>query len=64
MRKMVNVTPADLAALELLAGDHSKSLQDLFDEAIGDLLKKHGRPTTTKEMFERSLRKRRAANRT
>ena len=32
------------------------SLQDLLDEAIADLLKKHRRPVTTKEMFTESLK--------
>ena len=31
-------------------------LQDLVDEAIADLLKKHRRPVTTKEMFAESLK--------
>ena len=56
MRKMVQVEPASLTALELLATDKGKTLQDLFDEAIADILKKHKRPTTTKEMFAASAR--------
>jgi hypothetical protein len=56
MRKMVEVEPATLTALELLATDKGRRLQDLFDEAIADLLKKHRRPTTTKDMFAQSLR--------
>ena len=65
MRKMVNIDTAALKALELLAADRKMSLQDLVDEALADLLKKHRRPVTTKEMFAESLkgarRKRRAA---
>ena len=57
MRKMVNIDTAALKALELLAADRKMSLQDLFDEAIGDLLKKHRRPVTTKEMFAQSLKR-------
>ncbi len=56
MRKMVNIDTAALKALELLAADRKVSLQDLLDEAIGDLLKKHRRPVTTKEMFVQSLK--------
>jgi len=33
-----------------------KSLQDLADEAFRDLLKKHRRPTTLKEMLRESVR--------
>jgi hypothetical protein len=65
MRKMVNIDTAALKALELLAADRKMSLQDLVDEALADLLKKHRRPVTTKEMFAESLkgarRKRKAA---
>ena len=55
MRKMVKIDTASLRALELLAADRTVGLQDLVDEAIGDLLKKHRRPVTTKEMFAQSL---------
>ena len=58
MRKMIQVEPASLTALELLASDKGKTLQDLFDEAIADMLKKHKRPITTKEMFAASARQR------
>ena len=65
MRKMVNIDTAALKALELLAADRKMGLQDLVDEALADLLKKHRRPVTTKEMFAASLkgarRKRKAA---
>jgi hypothetical protein len=56
MRKMVNIDTAAVKALELLAADRKMSLQDLVDEAIADLLKKHRRPVTTKEMFAQSLK--------
>jgi hypothetical protein len=56
MRKMVNIDTASLKALELLAADRKVSLQDLVEEAIADLLKKHRRPVTTKEMFALSLK--------
>ena len=56
MRKMVNIDTAVLKALELLAADRKIDLQDLLNEALADLLKKHRRPVTTKEMFAQSLR--------
>jgi hypothetical protein len=56
MRKMMKIDTAALKALELLAADRKVSLQDLIDEAIGDLLNKHRRPVTTKEMFAQSLK--------
>ena len=56
MRKMVNIDTATLKAMELLAADRKTDLQDLLDEALADLLKKHRRPVTTKEMFAQSLR--------
>jgi hypothetical protein len=55
MRKMVHIDTAVLEALERLAADRKLGLQDLLDEALADLLKKHRRPLTTKEMFARSL---------
>jgi hypothetical protein len=56
MRKMMNIDTAVLKALELLAADRKTDLQELMDEALGDLLKKHRRPVTTKDMFAQSLR--------
>lgn len=60
MRKMVNIGRATLEALELLAADRKVSLQDLVDEALDDLLKRHHRPVTTKDMFAQSLKAGRA----
>ena len=57
MRKMVNIEMATLAALELLAKDRNTHVQDLVDEALADLLKKHRRPVTTREMFAGSLKR-------
>ena len=64
MRKMVNIDTAMLEAFELLAADKGSSLQDLVDEALADLLKKHHRPITTKEMFADSLMARRRSKET
>ena len=55
MRKMIHIPTASLDALERLATDSGKSFQDLIDEAIADLLKKHNRPVTLKEMLRGSL---------
>ena len=54
---MVNIDIATLTALDVLGADTGSSLQDLVDEALGDLLKKHHRPVATRDMFARSLRK-------
>jgi hypothetical protein len=43
-------------ALHRLSLDSMKSLQDLADEAFRDLLKKHHRPTSLKEMLRESAR--------
>jgi hypothetical protein len=56
MRKMVNIDRSALEALELLAKDRKVKLQDLIDEAIADLLKKHRRPVGVREMFAQSLK--------
>lgn len=53
-RKLLAIEPAKLAALELLAADRGDSLQEIVDEAINGLLKKHHRPVTTREMFAAS----------
>jgi hypothetical protein len=66
MRKMIHVSTASFDALKTLAADSSKSFQDLMDEAIADLLKKHKRAVTLKEMLRGSLAeggKRKATNR-
>jgi antitoxin-like ribbon-helix-helix protein len=56
MRKVMNIDTVTLAALKLLAADRKATWQDLVDEALADLLKKHRRPVTTKEMFAASLK--------
>jgi len=42
-------------ALDLLGRDSMKTFQELADEAFGDLLTKHGRPTDLKTALRRSL---------
>ena len=43
-------------ALDRLSKDRMATVQELADEAFRDLLKKHRRPTTLKEMLRGSLR--------
>lgn len=64
MRKMVHIDTVTVAALERLAADRGSTLQDLVEEALADLLKKHHRPITTKEMFAASLKDGRHRKRT
>ena len=55
MRKMIHVSMASNEALQALAAETRRSFQDLIDEAIADLLKKHKRPVTLKDMLRDSL---------
>jgi hypothetical protein len=55
MRKMIHVAMASNEALQALAAETRRSFQDLIDEAIADLLKKHKRPVTLKDMLRESL---------
>ena len=55
MRKMIHVGTASFDALSRLARDKGQSFQNLMDEAIADLLRKHKRPVTLKEMLSGSL---------
>jgi hypothetical protein len=41
-------------AIDLLGRDQMKTLQEMADEAFRDLLRKHGRPVTSKEALRRS----------
>lgn len=54
-RKIVEIEDRTFSALKLLASDRMSSLQELADEAFADLLRKHGRPTETREAFKMSL---------
>jgi hypothetical protein len=58
VRKLIEFDAATWHALRLLAGDRMASLQELAEEAFGDLLKKHGRPVTLKQALQESLRRR------
>ena len=56
-RKLVEFDAETWHALQLLSRDSMKSLQELADEAFGDLLKKHGRPVNLKQALKESLRR-------
>jgi hypothetical protein len=55
MRKMIHVATASHDALQTLARETGQSFQDLIDQAIADLLKKHKRPVTLNDMLRESL---------
>jgi hypothetical protein len=55
-RKIIEFDEETLRALELLASDSMKDLQELADEAFRDLLKKHKRPSSLKEALRQSTR--------
>jgi predicted transcriptional regulator len=55
MRKMIHVSMATNEALQALAAETRQSFQDLIDEAVADLLKKHKRPVTLKDMLRESV---------
>jgi len=57
VRKLIAFDAETWHALRLLSGDSMKSLQELADEAFGDLLKKHGRPVTLQQALRESLRR-------
>ena len=55
-RKLIGFAPEILQALELLARDTGRSLQEFAEEAFADLLHKHRRPTSLKEALKESAR--------
>jgi hypothetical protein len=56
VRRRVEFDDATFAALDRLGKDRMQTLQELAEEAFRDLLKKHRRPTTLKEMLRESAR--------
>ena len=56
IRKRIAFDHLTWSALDRLAKDRMVELQDLADEAFRDLLKKHRRPVTLKEMLRESTR--------
>jgi len=56
VRRRIEFDAETWHALKQLSLDSMKSVQDLAEEAFRDLLKKHHRPTTLKEMLRDSVR--------
>ena len=56
VRRRIEFDAETWHVLHKLSLDSMKSLQDLADEAFRDLLEKHRRPTTLKEMLRESAR--------
>lgn len=56
-RKLIEFAPEIWLALELLAKDTGRSVQDLADEAFAGLLAKYHRPTSLKEALRESARR-------
>jgi hypothetical protein len=56
VRRRISFDAETFAALDRLARDRMFTLQELAEEAFRDLLKKHRRPTTLKEMLRESMR--------
>ena len=55
--KRVAIDAETWASLDMLAKDRMMTFQELADEALRDLLKKHGRPASLKEALRRSAGK-------
>ena len=55
-RKLIEFDRETWQALDLLARESMKSVQELADEAFRDLLRKHGRPTDLKAALRASAR--------
>jgi hypothetical protein len=55
-RKLIEFDQETWQALDLLARDSMRSLQELADEAFRDFLHKHGRPTDLKAALRQSAR--------
>lgn len=55
-RKLVGFHPEDIRAIEQLADDKSSTVQELMDEAVRDLLKKHGLPTNLRDALKQSAK--------
>jgi len=56
VRKRIAFDPETWQALQLLARDSMKDLQELAEEAFADLLKKHRRPVSLKDALKASVR--------
>ena len=56
-RKVIEFAPEVWLALDLLAKDTGRSIQDLAEEAFADLLGKYHRPASLKEALRESARR-------
>jgi uncharacterized protein with von Willebrand factor type A (vWA) domain len=54
--KRIQIDAESWAALRLLASDRMMTFQELVDEALADLLKKHGRPTDLRAALRKSAK--------
>lgn len=61
--KRVEIDDETWASIKLLAKDSMTTFQELFDEAMRDLLKKHGIPRSLKEALSKSAARREAKER-
>ena len=61
--KRVQIAPDMWASIKLLAKDRMVTFQELFDEAMRDLLKKHGIPASLKEALSKSAARHEAKER-
>jgi hypothetical protein len=52
--KRIQIDDETWHALDLLARDRMMTFQELADEALADLLRKHGRPTDLKTALRQS----------
>lgn len=53
-RKIIEFDAETWQALHALARDRMNTVQELVEDAVADLLKKHNRPVTLKEALEAS----------
>jgi hypothetical protein len=56
-RKLIEFAPEIWLALDLLAKDTGRDVQDLAEEAFADLLGKYDRPASLKEALRESARR-------
>jgi len=56
-RKVIEFAPEIWLALDLLAKDTGRDIQDLAEEAFADLLGKYHRPASLKEALRESARR-------
>ena len=56
-RKLIEFAPELWLALEMLAKDTGRRVQELADEAFADLLGKYQRPASLKEALRESARR-------